>query len=126
MEGNHIHFLSDKLDFSTLDASDIDGMSVEYVDKEFSRAAGIIGGKIRLLMSFPYDVTSISLLVEEEPIIEYEKASDEFILTDATEEPYILEYDFSQSEIDDIKNEFIEYIHCFLYEGGDYVISEMS
>lgn len=126
MDGHHIHFLADRLDFSTLDASDIDGMSVEYVDKEFAHDAGVLGGKIRLLMRFPYDVTSISLLVEEEPIIEYERASDEFVLTDETEEPYFLDYDFSQHEIDDIKNKLIEYIHCFLYRGGDRAISEMS
>ena len=126
MPTNHPLFNADELDFSTIDASEREFFTIQYKDASFENSIGVFGGRVYLWVSGLCDSFTAKLWIEGEPVIELNEETEEIASTTEEIEPYSIDYDFSPVELDSIKWQLIQYIHCLLYGGTDYAIAEMS
>ena len=120
---NHVAFDVNKLNFSTLDASEAEFLTIEYDDPDFADTLCILGGKIYLWINDLLNRFSADLWIEGEPVMEWDEESEDIVPTGEEKEPYYMEYAFTPDELDAIKLRIIQYFHDLLHGGEAYALA---
>ena len=121
MATKEITFDVNKLNFSTLDASEAEFLTIEYDDPDFADALCILGGKVYLWVNDLLNRVSADLWIEGEPVMELDEETGEIVPTSEEKEAYFIGYNFTASEMSDIQLCIIQYFHsmlCFGEEAG--------